>query len=75
MRTIRKISQGVFGAAVLGALVVGTAQAVAQPTTTAGAENTCEFWECMNQCVAMGYDGGRCTDPRYTLPWCECYVW
>lgn len=75
MRTIRKIGQRLFGVMMAGALTLGAAQAVAQPRSTANAANTCDSWQCMQDCQALGYDGGRCTDPRYTLPWCECYVW
>ena len=74
MRTIRRIGLRLFGVMMAGALTLGAAQAVAQPRSTATAENTCSV-TCMQDCQAMGFDGGRCTDPRYTSWWCECYNW
>ena len=67
-RSIHTLRRAFFGAAVLGSLGFGAAQALAAPRAQ-GTAPICVFAECAARCILRGYDGGTCLTTRD----CVCY--
>lgn len=62
MSGFAKISRGLFGIAVLGALGAGATQALARSPAPAERAFTCDERECYRQCIANGIRSGYCSD-------------
>ena len=69
MRRIGKISRGLFGAAVLGALGLGAASVLAEPSQAASRGHWCT--DCRNNCLASGAAGYSCNAMDVS---CDC-IW
>lgn len=69
--TREQMAKGLFTAAMLSALALGATQALAQPHGSMAAANTCDAWDCLQTCIELGYDRGRCTYPGFGD--CVCY--
>lgn len=65
---VRKIGQGVFGAAILGALYVGASGVLATPAEASAAVCTSQTLpQCKADCIAAGAWTGVCSAGE-----CEC---
>lgn len=74
--TISRVSRGVLGALVVGALGFGASQAVAGPPVQAATERcTSEMHQiCKENCIRDGHVGGWCrVPPHLGVTVCECF--
>lgn len=73
MRNSNRLGRAGFAALIACSLTLGATQALATPGTVDRDETMCEKKLCAQSCIALGYDGGRCTGPFGTGD-CECVI-